>query len=117
MLFSPLVGFPVILDQRYSSPNSKLRMAYPKEIRESLTDYCNDGHSVREAQEKFGISKSTASLWLRTASGSRRKSSPHPVRYPEKTVRLAIGLAYGSNGFTLTMPRKTLSRSFQHPRR
>jgi len=92
-------------------------MAYPKEIRESLTDYCNDGHSVREAQEKFGISKSTASLWLRTASGSRRKSSPHPVRYPEKTVRLAIGLAYGSNGFTLTMPRKTLSRSFQHPRR
>ncbi len=77
-------------------------MAYPKEIRESLTDYCNDGHSVREAQEKFGISKSTASLWLRTASGSRRKSLPHPVRYPEKTVRLAIGLAYGSNGFTLT---------------
>ena len=30
-------------------------MAYPKEMRESLTDYCNDGHSVREAQEKLGI--------------------------------------------------------------
>ena len=77
-------------------------MAYPKEIRESLTDYCNDGHSVREAQKKFGISKSTASLWLRAANGSKRKSSPHPVKYPEKTVRLAISLAYGSNGFTLT---------------
>ena len=77
-------------------------MAYPKEVRESLIGYCNDGHSVREAQKKFGISKSTASLWSRAANGSRRKSSPHPVKYPEKTVRLAIGLAYGSNGFTLT---------------
>ena len=77
-------------------------MAYPKEARESLIGCCDDGRSVREAQKRFGISKSTASLWSRAANGSRRKSSPHPVKYPEKTVRLAIGLAYGSNGFTLT---------------
>lgn len=65
-------------------------------------NYCNEGHSVREAQGKFGVSKSSASLWLRAANGCKRKTSSHPVKYPERTVRLAIGLAYGNHGFTLT---------------
>ena len=60
-----------------------------------------NGHSVRDAQERFGISKSTASSWLRAANGSKRSSSPHPAKYPEKTVRLAMGLAYGGSGSAL----------------
>jgi len=77
-------------------------MAYPKEARDALIDYCNEGHSVREAQGKFGVSKSSASLWLRAANGCKRKTSSHPARYPERTVRLAIGLAYGNHGSALT---------------
>ena len=76
-------------------------MAYSQQAIEDVLRYLDDGHSTRDAQRTFGISKSSISLWKRKRDGAGRRPSPHPVKYPFEVVRLALGLAYGGHGLHL----------------
>lgn len=76
-------------------------MAYPQELVNEVLDYLDSGHSVREAERRFGVGHESAARWRRLRDGSLRANRPHPVKYPKDTVRLALGLAYGGHGFGL----------------
>ena len=76
-------------------------MAYPQELINEVLDYLDSGHSVREAERRFGVGHESAARWRRLRDGSLRANRPHPVKYPQDTVRLALGLAYGGHGFGL----------------
>ena len=76
-------------------------MAYPQELINEVLDYLDSGHSVREAERRFGVGHESAARWRRLRDGNLRANRPHPVKYPQDTVRLALGLAYGGHGFGL----------------
>ena len=76
-------------------------MAYPQELINEVLDYLDSGHSVREAERRFGVGHESAARWRRLRDGNLRANRPHPVKYPKDTVRLALGLAYGGHGFGL----------------
>ena len=76
-------------------------MAYPQELVNEVLDYLDSGHSVREAERRFGVGHESAARWRRLRDGNLRANRPHPVKYPKDTVRLALGLAYGGHGFGL----------------
>ena len=76
-------------------------MAYPQELINEMLDYLDSGHSVREAERRFGVGHESAARWRRLRDGNLRANRPHPVKYPQDTVRLALGLAYGGHGFGL----------------
>lgn len=76
-------------------------MAYPQQTIEDVLRYLDDGHSIRDAERVFGVSKSSISLWKRKRDDISRRPSPHPVKYPFEVVRLALGLAYGGHGLHL----------------
>ena len=76
-------------------------MAYPKETVDEVLAYLDDGHSVRDAERRFGVSHESAARWRRERDGNLKASRPHPVKYPFETVRLALGLAYGGHGLRL----------------
>lgn len=76
-------------------------MAYPQELINEVLDYLDSGHSVREAERRFGVGRESAARWRRLRDGNLRANRPHPVKYPQDTVRLALGLAHGGHGFGL----------------
>lgn len=76
-------------------------MAYPQELINEVLDYLDSGHSVREAERRFGVGHESAARWRRLRDGNLRANGPHPVKYPQDTVRLALGLAYGGHVFGL----------------
>ena len=76
-------------------------MAYPQELINEVLDYLDSGHSVREAERRFGVGHESAARWRRLRDGNLRANRPHPVKYPQDTVRLALGLAYGGHVFGL----------------
>lgn len=76
-------------------------MAYPKETIDEVLAYLDDGHSVREAEHRFGVSHESAARWRRKRDGNLKVNRSHPVKYPQETVRLALALAYGGHGFRL----------------
>lgn len=76
-------------------------MAYSKEFIKNVLSYLDSGHSTREAEEYFNISHESAARWRRKRDGNLRVNRPHPIKYPQETVRLALGLAYGKHGLTL----------------
>lgn len=76
-------------------------MAYPKETIDEVLAYLDEGHSVRDAERRFGVSHESAARWRRERDGNLRVIRPHPVKYPFETVRLALGLAYGGHGLRL----------------
>ena len=89
-------------------------MAYSQEIVSKVLACIDEGHSAREAARRFGVSRSSASAWLRERDGVLRG---HRVRYPMEVVRKALGLAYGGHGLSveeaavmLGMTAKTISR-------
>lgn len=76
-------------------------MAYSQEIVRIVLSFLDEGHSIRDAERKFGISKSSISLWKRRRDGAERRPADHPVKYPMETVRKALALAYGGHGMKL----------------
>lgn len=62
----------------------------------------DEGYSVHDVGEAFGISRQTISRWRLLRDGMLRKGHPRPVKYPLETVRTALGLAYGNSGFKLS---------------
>lgn len=76
-------------------------MAYSQKVVSEVLAYIDDGHTCRQAACRFGVSKTSVSLWKRKRDGLSRKISPHPVRYPDDVVRKALALAYGGHGMKL----------------
>lgn len=76
-------------------------MAYPKDFVQEVLDFLDAGHSAREAEERFGVSHESAARWRRERDGNLRINRPHPIKYSQETVKLALGLAYGDHGLTL----------------
>lgn len=76
-------------------------MAYSQQTVQDVLRYLDEGHSVREAEREFGVSKSSISLWRRKRDGASGRPTPHPAKYPLEVVRLALGLAYGGHGLRL----------------
>lgn len=76
-------------------------MAYPKEKIDEVLAYLDEGHSVRDAERRFGVSRESAARWRRGRDGNLKVGRPRPVKYPFETVRLALGLAYGGHGLRL----------------
>lgn len=76
-------------------------MSYPKSFVKKVLDYLDAGHSVREAQSRFGVSHESAARWRRQRDGNLRHNRPHPIKYPLEIVRMALGLAYGGHGLKL----------------
>ena len=76
-------------------------MAYSKEFIQEVLNYLDSGHSAREAEDCFNISHESAARWRRLRDGNLRINRPHPIKYPQETVRMALGLAYGDHGLTL----------------
>lgn len=76
-------------------------MAYPKSTLRKALIYLEQGHSIRDTARKFKVSVSCAAKWRKKAFGASRSQRPHPVEYPQETVRMALGLAYGGHGFRL----------------
>ena len=73
-------------------------MAYPKEKIDEVLAYLDEGHSARDAERRFGVSRESAARWRRGRDGNLKVGRPRPVKYPFETVRLALGLAYGGQG-------------------
>ena len=76
-------------------------MAYPKEKIDEVLAYLDEGHSARDAERRFGVSRESAARWRRGRDGNLKVGRPRPVKYPFETVRLALGLAYGGHGLRL----------------
>ena len=76
-------------------------MAYPKEKIDKVLAYLDEGHSARDAERRFGVSRESAARWRRERDGRLRVARSRPVKYPFETVRLALGLAYGDHGLGL----------------
>ena len=76
-------------------------MAYPKEKIDEVLAYLDEGHSARDAERRFGVSRESAARWRRGRDGNLEVGRPRPVKYPFETVRLALGLAYGGHGLRL----------------
>lgn len=76
-------------------------MAYSQEIIDRVLDYLDEGHSTRDAERFFGISKATAALWRKKRDGLMRMQAAHPVKYSMDVVRKALALAYGGHGLKL----------------
>lgn len=54
-------------------------MAYPQELINEVLDYLDSGHSVREAERRFGVGHESAARWRRLRDGNLRANRPHPV--------------------------------------
>lgn len=76
-------------------------VSYSQEIIDDVLAYIDEGHTIREAEQRFGIGRSSASRWKRMRDGVTAKSATHPVKYPMDVVRRALGLAYGGYGLRL----------------
>ena len=76
-------------------------MAYSQKVVSEVLAYIDDGHTCGQAAFRFGVSKTSASLWGRKRGGLSRKTSSHPVRYPDDVVGKALALAYGGHGMRL----------------
>lgn len=76
-------------------------MAHPKSLVDEVLNYLEEGHTIRDAACRFGLSKSTVSRWSLETFGLKMPLRSHPVKYPDKMVRMALGLAYGEHGFGL----------------
>lgn len=76
-------------------------MTYPQELVDEVLEYLDSGHSVRDAEQRFGVSHESAARWRRRRDGNLRINRPHPVKYPLEVVRAALGLAYGDHGLKL----------------
>lgn len=50
-------------------------MAYPKEKIDEVLAYLDEGHSARDAERRFGVSRESAARW-RTGPATSRSAGP-----------------------------------------
>lgn len=53
-------------------------MAYPKEAIDEVLAYLDEGHSVRDAERRFGVSRESAARWRRECDGNLKAIRPIP---------------------------------------
>ena len=54
-------------------------MAYPKEKIDEVLAYLDEGHSARDAERRFGVSRESAARWRRGRDGNLKVGRPRKI--------------------------------------
>lgn len=76
-------------------------MRYSQETIDAALAYLDEGHTLCETAERFGVSFSAVGAWRRRRDGPLYRRRARSVQCDDEKVRLALGLAYGDHGLRL----------------
>ena len=88
-------GAPRILEK---TSRGGIEMAYPKEKIDEVLAYLDEGHSARDAERRFGVSRERGQVEEGARRNNLRSRRPRPIKYPFETVSSRARPSYGGHG-------------------